>query len=161
MFATSVLLVYPKNKDTWCSVLGRWSLQIRFNPKSIQWVVLKVIYCIILRDSDGNLNVPYLNWNGDRWVLNFNWLDNDFNDNDRLARGYSLYSPPIYIGGVSFLREANHPPIIFPTSANSTESVVNLLLSKAFNSQSNFRKNLRLSILTLNFWIVFNFCQKN
>lgn len=40
---------------------------------------------IFLRSSGGNLNVPYLNWNDDAWVLNFNWLDNDWNENDRLV----------------------------------------------------------------------------
>jgi len=29
--------------------------------------------------------VRYLNWNGDRWNWNFNWLDNDFNDNNPAA----------------------------------------------------------------------------
>jgi hypothetical protein len=39
----------------------------------------------ILRNPDGNLHVPYLYRNGDRWVLNFNWLDNNWNGNDRVA----------------------------------------------------------------------------
>ena len=112
-----------------------------------------VILCIILRDSDGNLNVPYLYWNGDRWVLNFNWLRNDFNDNDRLARvvSYSLRSPLIYIGGVSFFSDANHPPIIFPISAKGVESVVYFWLSNPFNSHKIFKKNFSTSNLMLNF----------
>ena len=44
-----------------------------------------------LRTPDGNLNVPYLNWNGDRWKLYFNWLDNDWNADDRLVRRNSLH----------------------------------------------------------------------
>ena len=45
------------------------------------------ILCIsVWVDLGGNRNVPYLNWNGNRWYLNFNWLDNDFNRNDRLVR---------------------------------------------------------------------------
>lgn len=39
-----------------------------------------------LRNPDGNLYVPYLYWNDGRWHLNFNWLDNDWNDDDRLVR---------------------------------------------------------------------------
>ena len=35
----------------------------------------------IWRGSNGNLNVPYLNWNDKRWILNWNWLENDWNDN--------------------------------------------------------------------------------
>jgi len=36
-------------------------------------------------NEDGNRNVPYLNQNGKRWNLNWNWLDNDLNQNGRLA----------------------------------------------------------------------------
>jgi|TARA_Y100000310_G_scaffold63237_1_gene58575 hypothetical protein len=31
------------------------------------------------RNSDGNLYVRYLNWRGDRWNWNCNWLDSDWN----------------------------------------------------------------------------------
>ena len=48
---------------------------------------------IFLRNSNGNLYVPYLNWNSDEWYLNFNRLDNDWNDNDRLVSCQSLRSP--------------------------------------------------------------------
>ena len=41
----------------------------------------------VLRDSDGNLDVPCLDWGGDRWVLLFRWLGDDFYVFDRLARG--------------------------------------------------------------------------
>jgi len=36
--------------------------------------------------DDGSGNVAYFNWNGKRWKLNFNWLDNNFNRNDRFLR---------------------------------------------------------------------------
>jgi len=42
-------------------------------------------YRIQNRDSNGNLYVRYLNWNGDRWNWNFNWLDNDFNGDNPAA----------------------------------------------------------------------------
>ncbi|MBI4252740.1 hypothetical protein HY623_00985 [Candidatus Uhrbacteria bacterium] len=56
------------------------------------------------RNPDGNRNVAYLNWNDDRWVLNWNWLDNDnWDANDRLVRfGYCLRSPAL-TAGVSFI----------------------------------------------------------
>jgi hypothetical protein len=38
-------------------------------------------------NRDGNRNVPYCNQNGSRWNGNWNWLSNDFNDNDRIAFG--------------------------------------------------------------------------
>ena len=34
------------------------------------------------RNSDGNLYVRYLYWNGNRWNWNYNWLDNDWNDHN-------------------------------------------------------------------------------
>ena len=40
----------------------------------------------VLRDSVGDLLVPYLGWRGGRWVLDFNWVDNAFNGYDVLAR---------------------------------------------------------------------------
>ena len=38
-------------------------------------------------DRDGNRNVPYCNQNGSRWDDNWNWLDNKFNVNGRIAFG--------------------------------------------------------------------------
>jgi len=37
------------------------------------------------RNSDGNLYVRYLYWNGDRWDWNNSWLDNGWNDNNPAA----------------------------------------------------------------------------
>ena len=39
----------------------------------------------INRDADDNLYVRYLNWNGNRWNWNYNWLDNDWNDSNPAA----------------------------------------------------------------------------
>lgn len=39
-------------------------------------------------NANGNRNVPYLNQNGERWYLNWNWLDNDFNRNGRVASNW-------------------------------------------------------------------------
>ncbi len=38
-------------------------------------------------NRDGDRNVPYCNQNGSRWDDNWNWLDNDFNSNGRVAFG--------------------------------------------------------------------------
>ncbi len=37
------------------------------------------------RDRNGNLYVRYLDWNGDRWNWNYNWLDNEWNANNPAA----------------------------------------------------------------------------
>ncbi|MEK7194865.1 MAG: hypothetical protein AAB667_01270 [Patescibacteria group bacterium] len=35
-----------------------------------------------MQNRNGNLNVPYLYENGDKVVVNWNWLDNDRNSNN-------------------------------------------------------------------------------
>jgi hypothetical protein len=47
--------------------------------------VAQMIFCTIVVNSNGNRNFPYLNQNGKRWYLNWNWIDNDFNSNERVA----------------------------------------------------------------------------
>lgn len=39
----------------------------------------------LLRDSDGLLRVPYVDWDGDRWILLFRWLGYDWDGHDRLV----------------------------------------------------------------------------
>jgi hypothetical protein len=39
----------------------------------------------VLRDSDGDLYVPFLYWGGDRWYLGFYWLDYDWHVSARFA----------------------------------------------------------------------------
>ncbi len=36
-------------------------------------------------DANGNRNFPYLNQNGERWYLNWDWIENDLNRNGRIA----------------------------------------------------------------------------
>jgi hypothetical protein len=38
-------------------------------------------YCAFVQNDNGDLNVPYLYEDSDKVVLNWNWLDNDWNDN--------------------------------------------------------------------------------
>ncbi len=57
------------------------------------------MFCIILLDDNRNRNVAYFNWNekSQRWVLNFNWVDNNYNRNDRfVVPRYCLLTPPIW-----------------------------------------------------------------
>ena len=37
-------------------------------------------------DPDGDRDVPFLSWGGDRWYLNFRWLGYDFDSNGRFFR---------------------------------------------------------------------------
>jgi len=68
------------------AIRGLLRPRIRFNPENIQRAVARTVSrTLVWQDSNGNRNVPYLNWNGKRWNLNWNWLDNDLNQNGRLA----------------------------------------------------------------------------
>ena len=46
------------------------------------------------RDSNGNLYVRYLYWNGGRWVSNYNWLSNDWNGNNPALSLANISFPP-------------------------------------------------------------------
>ena len=60
------------------------------------------------RNRDGNLYVRYLIWNGDRWNSNFNWLDNDWNDNNPAAVDATFFISHPASAGSSF-RELSIP----------------------------------------------------
>ena len=87
-------------------------------------MVVWTIPCIFLRDQNGNLYVAYLNWNGNEWYLNFNRLDNDWNENDRLPRCNFLHETlPTTVGGVSFWGMlCIHLPSILPLEVSLEES---------------------------------------
>lgn len=70
---------------TWCEKLGNYRFRIRYSSESIQGVVVQAVFRTIVVNSNGNRNFPYLNQNGKRWYLNWNWIDNDFNSNERVA----------------------------------------------------------------------------
>ena len=54
------------------------------------------------RNRNGNLYVRYLNWDGGRWNWNFNWLDNDWNDNNPALVDATLFISHPASAGLSF-----------------------------------------------------------
>lgn len=105
IFATKVSnrVVYAdtsKNEDTWCKMLWHFRCRIRYNSESIQGVVVWEAFCTFVRNRDGNLNAPYLYDDGDKVVLNWNWLENDWNDNNPALRFATLFI------SLPFLRES-------------------------------------------------------
>ncbi len=56
-----------------------------------------MVFCIILRNSDGNRYVLYLYWNGGKWNWNYNWLDNDWNANNPSVVLANLFISPLAI----------------------------------------------------------------
>ena len=75
--------------------------RIRYSPESIQWVVTGTAFCTFVRNRNDNLNVPYLYDDGGQVVVNWNWLDNDWNGNNPAARFATLF-----ISLLAFLRES-------------------------------------------------------
>jgi|SRR3989344_938847 len=73
---------------TWCEELWNYRFRIRFNSESIQGVVAQAVFRIFVVNSNGNRNFPYLNNDGKRWNGNWNWIDNDFNRNGRVASNW-------------------------------------------------------------------------
>lgn len=48
-------------------------------------MVARTAFRIFVVDEDGNRNFPYLNQDDTRWNVNWNWLDNGFNPDGRVA----------------------------------------------------------------------------
>lgn len=67
--------------------------RIRFSPKNTQGAVVQTAGSTH-RNSNNNLYVRYLYWNGDRWNWNYNWLDNNFNSNNPAALAIFFISLP-------------------------------------------------------------------
>jgi hypothetical protein len=100
------------------------------------------------RDADGNLYVRYLNWNGDRWDWNYNWLDNDWNENNPSAVSATFNHSSARLVGVFLLPDfmfVLQLPTIRPTSESISERLIYFLLSMSFTSQATWRKNFNRS----------------
>ena len=60
----------------------------------------------IVRNRNGNLNVPCLYENDGKVVLNWNWLDNDWNSNNLALRHATRFiSPSLRLGSFVFILE--------------------------------------------------------
>ncbi len=92
------------------------------------------------RNRDGNLYVRYLYWNGDRWNWNYNYLDNDWNDNNPAACATIFISPRHHVGEFCFVSCPFQPPSIFPISSSGSDSARYFLLSIDFVSQTIIKR---------------------
>ena len=90
-----------KNKETWRGALCDLRSRIRYSPESIRWAVALVARHAF-RNSDGNLYVRYLYWNGDKRNWNYNWLDNDFGSANTAARLATFFLSLSVMGRVLF-----------------------------------------------------------
>ncbi len=60
------------------------------------------------RNSDDNLNVRYLNWNGDRWDWDWDWLGSDWDSYNPAALLANLFVSLLTIVWESFVLEVGH-----------------------------------------------------
>ncbi len=70
---------------TWCEKLGNFRFRIRYNSESVRGMVAGAAFRTFVVDGDDDRHFPYLNQNGTRWYMNWNWIGNDFNRNERVA----------------------------------------------------------------------------
>lgn len=79
-------------------------MQNKIQSQEFQGVVILMVRYTIVRNGDGNLNVPYLYENGGKVVLNWNWLDNDWNSTNPALRFANLsFLLRLCVEGVLFL----------------------------------------------------------
>ena len=84
-----------KKEATWCKVLGHCYAKYDSTLRVFKGWWDGRYFARIVRNRNGNLNTPYLYENDDKVVLNWNWADNDWNDNNpalRLATYFILIS---------------------------------------------------------------------
>lgn len=99
----------------------------------------------IVRNDDGNLNVPYLYDDDSQVVVNWNWLDNNFNDNNPALRFATGFISPPYLGEFCFVSWPFHPPSILPMSSSDADNALYFLLSSVLVSQSTIKSILSAS----------------
>ncbi|MEK7507850.1 MAG: hypothetical protein AAB602_02075 [Patescibacteria group bacterium] len=88
VFCQRAVFVRHISIATWCEELWNFRFRIRFNSESIQGVVMQAVFRMFAVNDDGNRNYPYLDNDGKRWNGNWNWIDNDFNRNGRVASNW-------------------------------------------------------------------------
>lgn len=90
--------------------------------------------------------VPYLIENGDKVILNWNHLDNNWNaNNPALRRNFFHFSPDFLSGEFCFISCPCQPPSCFPATISGSDKVVYFLVSNALISQSIYKRNFKVS----------------
>ena len=85
-------------------MLGHYDAEYDSTPRAFKgwWHGRHFVHNV--QNRDGNLNVPYLYENGDKVVLNWNWIDNDWNGNNPALRHATRSFLPSFGGGVLFYK---------------------------------------------------------
>ena len=81
-----------KNEDTWYRMPGHCDAEYDSARRVIQRAVAQKAIYTILRNPNGNRNVLYLYRLDDgKWNWNYNWLENDWNDDNFSAVRATLF----------------------------------------------------------------------
>ena len=91
-------------------------------------------------------NVPYLIENGGKVMLNWNWLDTNWNSNNPALRRTSFHFSPDFLSGeFCFTICPCQPPSCLPAVASVSDKAVYFLVSNALISQSIYKRNFKVS----------------
>ncbi len=126
--------------------------RIRYSPENVQRAVAQVAFYTFVQNRNGNLNVPYLYEDDDEVVVNWNWLDNYWDDNNPALRFASLFFSlsSHWLEEFCFFKSCPcQPPSIRPISSILTDSARYFLLSSDFSSHKIIKKSLRVSIFLM------------
>lgn len=107
-----------------------------------------------VQNADGNLNVPYAIENDDKVVVNWNWLDNDWNANNPALRFATLFISPLaqnFFGSGEFCLTncPFQPPIILPIGVTFSEMAMYCLSLREPDSQRTISIILIVSTLRM------------
>jgi len=134
--------------------------------------VFRIIVCAeigsVFSNSDGNRNVPYLNWNDDKRQLNANDFDNDWNSDNRFLVFRTSPHERIAFLTVSTQKERLfcltlfYPPSQhFSNFMYRSDDLRVLLVIEMFEFPCDlYRKNFKRSSLTLAFAMIVGFCSR-
>ena len=69
----------------------------KIGSKPSHWAVTRTAFSTLQRTSGDNTNVAYLYWNDDHVIVNWNWLENDWNGTNPALLANLFISLPIII----------------------------------------------------------------
>lgn len=104
-------------------MLGHYDAEYDTTPRVFKGWWYRRYFVHFVRNHDGNLNVPYVYDDGNKVVVNWNWLDNDWNGNNPAARFATLSFLSLLLGRVLFIliRFETSRKLTEPASQHSTD----------------------------------------
>jgi len=137
-----------KSEHAWYEVLRHCDARYDSVQRISQWTVAKRALRTY-RNGD-NLYVRYAYFNDDRWHGNYNWLDNEWDEQNWSAVRATMHHFFLASAGeFCFASWLFHPPSILPASSNFSDKMAYFLVSSDFVSQSNTKSTLSVSVFRM------------